>query len=238
MGFENAEAGPSTQGSSQPSNDIPDIPSLYLPHAPPPRNQIFFRSTDDLLGRFLLHPAYDKYVRSADIYDPTSEPGPTDKGKGRETVGNAASEGAEDHDGTKGDKKSKNNYKHLIKGVPGKHSMKKDEYLATMIQVPPKQRIRIRQFDEYTQNEAFSMSPEGITNVRLICWNIGQLVAPSAQEREDKRKRKEMKKLAKARALGLQQQPAQAASATAVPKLTGSTPQTATPRTSAGTPRP
>jgi hypothetical protein len=53
--------------------------------------------------------------------------GVVDKGKGKEVVRTPGSAGlggggdVEDEDGTgsKGEKKKKNNYKHLIKGVPG-----------------------------------------------------------------------------------------------------------------------
>jgi hypothetical protein len=60
----------------------------------------------------------------------------------------------------------KNSYRFLIKSVPGKHSMKKDDYLTTMMQVPPKQRIPIVEFDERTQREAFTVSAEGLKGVR------------------------------------------------------------------------
>lgn len=45
--------------------------------------------------------------------------------------------------------------------------MKKDDYLTTMIQVPPKQKISIQPFDLKTQREAFSVSLEGIKGVWL-----------------------------------------------------------------------
>lgn len=44
--------------------------------------------------------------------------------------------------------------------------MKKDDYLTTMMQVPPKQRIPITEFDERTQREAFTVSAEGLKGVR------------------------------------------------------------------------
>lgn len=133
--------------------------------------------------------------------------GPGDKGKGKEvdpemggagaSMGSEGVPGAgdgEDEDGArgKGEKKLKNTYKHLIKGLPGKHSLKSDDYLSTIMQIPPKQRIRISHFDEYTQQDAFAVTPEGLKG-----WNIHALVMESAQAREDRRKRKELKKLAK-----------------------------------------
>ena len=50
--------------------------------------------------------------------------------------------------------------------ISGKHSMKKDDYLTTIMQVPPKQRIAITPFDQKTQREAFSVSLEGLKGVR------------------------------------------------------------------------
>lgn len=90
---------------------------------------MYLTSTQDLLSRFLLLPAYDKYVRPAITAQETGldvPPTPTlDKGKGREvdTPGDGH-DGSDDHDhdhegGDKGAKKNKNNYKHLIKGIPG-----------------------------------------------------------------------------------------------------------------------
>lgn len=121
-----------------------------------------------------------------------------DKGKGKEVVVTnpvhapqtpaADAQDGDDEDGGKGDKKKKNSYKHLIKGVPGalhllvtwfvgserlgdwvgKHSMKKDDYLTMMMQVPPKQRMRINPFDLKTQREAFTVSLEGLKGVCFI----------------------------------------------------------------------
>lgn len=46
--------------------------------------------------------------------------------------------------------------------------MKKDDYLMTMMQVPPKQRIAITPFDLRTQRDAFSVSLDGLKGVRLL----------------------------------------------------------------------
>ncbi|KAF7974770.1 hypothetical protein HWV62_11239 [Athelia sp. TMB] len=128
--------------------------------------------------------------------DPPATPGAIDKGKGKEkelaTATPDDGQDGDDEDGGKGDKKKKNSYKHLIKGVPGKHSMRKDDYLMTMMQVPPKQRISITPFDQKTQREAFSVSLEGLKG-----WNVNTLILESAQAREDRKRRKELKKLAK-----------------------------------------
>lgn len=54
----------------------------------------------------------------------------------------------------------------------GKHSMKKDDYLTSMMMIPPKQPTRIHQFDVRTQQEAFAVSPEGlkgVCSVLLVC---------------------------------------------------------------------
>ncbi|KAI0654642.1 hypothetical protein C8Q70DRAFT_925330 [Cubamyces menziesii] len=200
----NALAGPST---------TPEIPSLYLPPPGPPPPRSYFSSTQDLLTRFQLLPSYDKYVRPYVTPAGPSSSGATEKGKGKEkeiplrdvaasspaahTPG--AGHDPEDEDGGKGEKKSKN-YRHLIKGIPGKHSMKKDEYLTTLMQVPPKQKMTITPFDLRTQREAFSVSLEGLKG-----WNIHALVAESSQAREDRKRRKELKKMAKAQAQGLVQ---------------------------------
>ena len=212
--------------------------------APPPPKQ-HLASTQDLLARFHLLPAYDRYVRPFTLpgddpalqqqpNDPqTPAPGPSvlgsspaigpvDKGKGRERDSAVATPAepdpadvgdADDDDapGAKGEKKKKNTYRHLIKGIPGvfpflflilfyvilflasgvlpwlvisapsivafertlslrcrllgKHSLKKDDYLSTMMLVPPKQRMRISHFDTKTQEDAFTVSLEGLKGV-------------------------------------------------------------------------
>lgn len=177
--YQNAVAGPST--ITQDSNFV------FLPPPaahPPPRTSL--ASTQDLLARFNLHSAYDKHVRpsipsqlplshaSIPPHTPTALLADSD------------------------DKMKKNSYRFLIKSVPGKHSMKKDDYLTMMMQVPPKQRIPITEFDERTQREAFTVSAEGLKG-----WNASTLVVESAQAKEDRRKRKELKKLARAQAQGL-----------------------------------
>jgi hypothetical protein len=48
----------------------------------------------------------------------------------------------------------------------GKHSIKKDDFLTTIVQVPPKQHIPIAPFDPRTQTEAFTVSLEGLKGVR------------------------------------------------------------------------
>ncbi|KAI0059214.1 hypothetical protein BV25DRAFT_1809491, partial [Artomyces pyxidatus] len=203
---QNAVAGPSS---------LPDIPPLFLLPQAPPHPPPLIQSTQDLITRFNLLPAYDKFVRP--LNGPAEEstnhpptPGTTpiattfDKGKGKERdpetpgVASATTPGApadgDDDDGKDG-KKKKNTYRHLIKGIPGRHSIKKDDFLTTTIQVPPKQHIDISPFDLRTQREAFSVSLEGLKGVR---WSIHALVLESSQAREDRKKRKELKKLAKA----------------------------------------
>ncbi|RDX44017.1 hypothetical protein OH76DRAFT_1409507 [Lentinus brumalis] len=180
------------------------MPPLFLPPPAPPRPPSYFRSTEDLLTRFQLLPAYDKYVRP--FAPPVSHLGATDKGKGKEfppsspaapTPGPGGD--GDDEDGGKGEKKYKN-YKNLIKAVPGKHSMRKDSYLATLMMIPPKQKQEIRPFSQKTTREAFSVSLEGLKG-----WNINTLVAESPQAREDRKRRKELKKLAKTQGQNLVQ---------------------------------
>ncbi|PSR88731.1 hypothetical protein PHLCEN_2v5082 [Hermanssonia centrifuga] len=204
-----------------PSNnpDQPPLPPIFLPPLPGHTSRrAYFTSTQDLLAQFQLLPAYDKYVRPyatpVGIADTGQFAATTtiDKGKGKEkeilaldpsspTAGQTPggpNDGDDDDGQGKGEKKWKNNYKHLIKGVPGKHSMKKDDYLMTMMQIPPKQRIAITPFDLRTQREAFSVSLEGLKG-----WNINALVAESPQAREDRKRRKEMKKLAKTQSISI-----------------------------------
>lgn len=102
---------------------------------------MYLASTQDLIGKFLLTDQYDKYVRPyttpdgesgsgldvKPILPPVTPGGFLDKGKAKETVASspvhqapprtpAADNQDRDEDG---DKKTKNSYKHLIKGVPG-----------------------------------------------------------------------------------------------------------------------
>ncbi|KAJ7066994.1 hypothetical protein C8F01DRAFT_1119896 [Mycena amicta] len=204
--------------------------NLYLipprPSQPPAR----LASTHDLVTRFHLLPAYDKYVRD-------DQPDDNGKGKAREQPPSPGPQTPGDHDGDdddptqlKGEKKRKNSYKHLIKGVPGKHSMKKDDFLAGIMQVPPKQHINIAQFDLKTQREAFSVSLEGLKG-----WNPNTLIQESAQAREDRKRRKELKRLAKAHAQAAAQA---AATGSPLPVATTPRPSVGTPRPSVGTPRP
>ncbi|KAH9933639.1 uncharacterized protein BXZ73DRAFT_46172 [Epithele typhae] len=209
----NAVAGPSS---------LPDIPPLYFPPPGPPQPPPYFRSTDDLLRRFQLLPAYDKYVRP--YAPPVSQLSAADKGKAKEiplreaasspAAGTPAAGGdGDDDDGGKGEKKMKN-YKHLIKSVPGKHSMKKDDYLATLMAIPPKQKMEIKPFSQKTTREAFAVSLEGLKG-----WNIHTLVSESSQAREDRKRRKELRKLAKAQGQSLVQ--AVAAPPAALPNTPG-----------------
>ncbi|KAJ3714222.1 hypothetical protein EV361DRAFT_909740 [Lentinula raphanica] len=253
----NAVAGPSNlrsplshpSSTAHPFNNTPhpnlSRPSqLFLPPPGPSQLPAYIKSTQDLLGQFHLHDAYDKYVRpfiasSEDSAIPndrngsitssslpnagqTGSLGISDKGKGKEVVPpqmvqTPAADGqdADDDDGPggKGEKKKKNSYKHLIKGVPGKHSMKKDDYLTNLMSAPPKQRVRISEFDSRTQRDAFTVSLEGLKG-----WNPSALVLESAQAREDRKKRKELKRLAKA------QIQAQSQASTQQPSPAASTP--------------
>ena len=112
--------------------------ALSRPVAPSQTQPAYLSSTQDLLARFSLLPAYDRYVRpfvspvdkrpdqNGSVPTVSGANGALDKGKGKEVVGTpgsvAAADGGEgeDEEGAGGrDKKKKNNYKHLIKGVPG-----------------------------------------------------------------------------------------------------------------------
>ncbi|KAF8071919.1 hypothetical protein FPV67DRAFT_906210 [Lyophyllum atratum] len=251
----NAIAGPSTSRSSTPP-PAQSTSQLFLPPPGPPQTHpTYLSSTQDLLARFQLLPSYDKYVRpfAAPSETGLDQVGPTpitpgangilDKGKGKEVEGVPMTPGAgdggdgDDEDGGKGDKRKRNNYKHLIKGIPGKHSLKKDEYLSTMMMIPPKQRIQITPFDLKTQREAFAVSLEGLKG-----WNPTALVLETAQAREDRKKRKEAKRLQKLQAQAVlaaplaHPQPIQAPVPTsATPSSFNRPPQNPIPN---GTPRP
>jgi hypothetical protein len=105
-----------------------------------PQPQTYLRSTQDLVTRFNLLSAYDKYVRpfatptpipdeARSVEPPT--PGGMDKGKGKQretsmpfaapTPAGLNDGDGDDDEGGKGDKRRKNNYRHLIKGIPGVH---------------------------------------------------------------------------------------------------------------------
>ncbi|KAF9790318.1 hypothetical protein BJ322DRAFT_1035559 [Thelephora terrestris] len=185
----NAVAGPST---------LPDAIVPFLPPAAPSRPPPYFKSTEDLLSKFQLLPAYDSYVRP---FLPPEDMS-SDKGKGKQRdmspIPDPHSMLTNDPDDDELDRrKKKNSYKHLIKGIPGKHSTKKDDFLANVMQVPPKQRIDIVQFDSATQRDAFSVGLDGLKG-----WNVNTLISESPQAREDRRRKKELKKLAKSHGLG------------------------------------
>jgi len=86
------------------------------PSRPPP----YFKSTEDLLSKFQLLSAYDSYVRP---FLPPEDMSP-DKGKGKQRdmspIPDPHSMHINDLDDDELDRrKKKNNYKHLIKGIPG-----------------------------------------------------------------------------------------------------------------------
>lgn len=123
-GQPNAEAGPSTALFLKPPGMLPCYPIiLYFIRPPaPPQPSPRLASTHDLLARFLLLPAYDKYVRPPP--DDPPEPQDNGKGKAREQSPGPQTPGGDDPDDddgaqAKGEKKKKNSYKHLLKGVPG-----------------------------------------------------------------------------------------------------------------------
>jgi len=142
----NAVAGPSSiplnsslfvlpPGSYHSSLTLTCSPSLSIASPRPPP---LLESTQDLISRFHLLTAYDKFVRPfiSQEHDPHSSQLPTtpavapssDKRKGKErdpgspAIASAATPGThhdpDDEEGRDG-KKKKNTYRHLIKGVPG-----------------------------------------------------------------------------------------------------------------------
>jgi hypothetical protein len=129
---------PSTRSVSFPINvNWLSISLFPLLASPPPSLSI--ESTQDLISRFHLLTAYDKFVRPfiSQEHDPHANHLPTtpapavtpsaDKGKGKErdpgtpTIASAATPGTHDPDDDEGrdGKKKKNTYRHLIRGIPG-----------------------------------------------------------------------------------------------------------------------
>lgn len=160
------------------------LPPSTGPSRPPP----YFKSTEDLLSKFQLLSAYDSYVRPFLPPEDVLQ----DKGKGKQRdmspIPDPHSPHINDPDDDELDRrKKKNNYKHLIKGIPGsmtfvycsshppsltrpigKHSTKKDDFLTTIMQVPPKQHINIVPFDSVTQRDAFSVGLDGLKGVSPV----------------------------------------------------------------------
>jgi hypothetical protein len=119
--------------------------ALSLVHPVPPKPSTHIRGTQDLVTRLGLLGAYDRHVRAHAVPlvpplsaapgagPPMSSISPsvvTDKGKGKEReasvglgVANAPTPGGPVGDGAdeegRGEKKRKNTYRHLIKGIPG-----------------------------------------------------------------------------------------------------------------------
>jgi hypothetical protein len=183
----------------------------------PPTPTTYLQATQDLITRLGLLTAYDKHVRPHAVpvgqtlpdvsglgqvapRSPTLSP---TKGKGKERepsaglgITNMPTPGGSgpdvgDDDG-KAEKKRKNTYKHLIKGIPGKlscyfghgcrgladihtsgkHSMKKDDYLVKSVMEGPKPRPPILPFDARTQRDAFSVTLGGVQSVCRVLARI------------------------------------------------------------------
>ena len=171
---------------------------IHLPPSlGPSRPPSYLKSTEDLLSKFQLLSAYDSYVRP--FLSP--EDIPSDKGKGKQRDMSPTPDPQSTHINDPDDdefdrRKKKNSYKHLIKGIPGsmtlgahsecphsltrptgKHSTKRDDFLATIMQVPPKQHINIVPFDLVTQRDAFSVGLDGLKGVSLILRSFGSLTS-------------------------------------------------------------
>lgn len=101
-----------------------------------------------------------------------------------------------DEDGLGGKKKKKEqSYRHLIRHLPGKHTMKKDNHLMTLINAPPKQRMPIVPFDAGVLARAFTVKDGGLPG-----YNKAVLIGLDDKEKEAKKRKKEEKRLAKERA--------------------------------------
>jgi hypothetical protein len=132
-GDSNAVAGPSTIPDSLSPYLPPSGPFILLhlsalplvanpPFLGPSYPSPYFTSTEDLISRFQLLPAYDKYVRP--FVDSSEQDGSADKGKGKERDLSPSPEpisalGNDPEDDDNDKKKKRNSYRHLIKGIPG-----------------------------------------------------------------------------------------------------------------------
>ena len=103
---------------------VPDVSfasgSTRLPLTGPSRPSPYFKSTEDLLSKFQLLSAYDSYVRPLLPPEDLS----LDKGKGKQRDMSPIPDPHPIHINDPDDdeldrRKKKNNYKHLIKGIPG-----------------------------------------------------------------------------------------------------------------------
>ncbi|KAF8310022.1 hypothetical protein DL93DRAFT_2230583 [Clavulina sp. PMI_390] len=114
------------------SADVFRPPNVNKPPQLPPRH---LDSSQDLLRRLQLQPAYDQYVR------PFVRPH-GDKGKGKET------EPGEQPD--PGNNRIPHGLKSFMVDLPGKTSVKRSEPLVDLVLAPPKQRIEVATFDART----------------------------------------------------------------------------------------
>ncbi|KAI0030122.1 hypothetical protein K488DRAFT_88058 [Vararia minispora EC-137] len=218
-----------------PSTLFPVSPLFLLPPAPiaPPP---LLTCSEDILQRFHLLPAYDKFVRPVPGPVPsdksTNHPPNPDKGKGKEKEGDDNGEGVEDE--VEKDWRRQNNYRYLIKGLPGSHSTKKDNFLGDKVNAPPKQHIDVVPFEFPLERNPFIVDGLGIPG-----W-AGKFDEETSKE--ERRRRKEAKRQAKMAAVGLTQIDTSVAASTPAPAT--STPTTATPvvqsaaRARDNTPRP
>lgn len=179
------------------------VPYLCYSYSALPRPKQYLHCTQDLLGVFGLLPIYDKHVRphlrSLPDQDQTKSKG---KEKEQESlVVPRDKDGEEEIEGGE-KKKKKDNYKHLIKGIPGalrihnlaihtgsklsfspgKHPMKKDQYFQDLLKAPPKQKAHIQPFDFKTLREGFYVTPNG-----LPTYNKASIEGADPKEKEAKR---------------------------------------------------
>lgn len=210
----NAQAGPS------------NFPPVFPAPQSLPRPKQYLHCTQDLLGVFGLLSAYDKHVRPH-LRLPSDQDLSTGKGKEKEGVVATPAKDGEEEGETGEKKKKKDNYKHLIKGIPGKHPMKKDQYFQDLLKAPPKQKAHIQLLDQKTLREAFYVSPTG-----LPTYNKASIEGADPKEKEAKRLKRERRKAEKEERQK-QQQAQMSGSAASTPAVTS----ISTPR-AVGTPGP
>lgn len=147
---------------------------LIGPSRPPP----CFKSTEDLLSKFQLLSAYDSYVRP--FLPPEDMSSDKGKGKQRDTppIPDPHSIHINDPDDDELDRrKKKNNYKHLIKGIPGSITLCVSFPPPTFIHSSHRETLnqKGRLFDRYhasTTKATYRYRPIRFSHTagRLFCW--------------------------------------------------------------------
>ncbi|KAH7106425.1 hypothetical protein BKA62DRAFT_687118 [Auriculariales sp. MPI-PUGE-AT-0066] len=89
----------------------------------------------------------------------------------------------------RGKRKKDHSYKHLVRHLPGKHSMKKDSYFSDLIRKPPQQHTSIIPFDNNILTKAFS-----IKDVGVLGYDKTVIIGLDSRQKDEKKRRKEEKR--------------------------------------------